>query len=415
MSLFRMPDISLIDPLRNTWRRYGFNTLAAAAALCAVPISIAATESFLAIALMARIVCIVRSRTGTRLPRIFGWWLLWAILELLVWLITSVSRAGLGEIRHLLLIAAMFVVLPVLGSANIRLLVWRGLFVTASLSSIVLCCGFAERAIRFRHVTAAGDPAYYLRTGGLLHHWMIYAVVEVMIFGALLEFWSARPKDRKWLAFALAVNSLGIVFSLTRSLWLACFLLAGAQVASQRPRALWTLPLVALLAFLIAPAPLRQRVADSIDRHYYSNAERVQMWSVGWKMIRQHPLTGVGAGEVERLYPDFAPPGEPLPSYHGHLHNNALQLGSEFGLPVLGAAVLFTVMLARELARRLPDLYCRIGLKGLAGFLMIGMTDYTYGHSLGLILLAYTALSPLLQRTATQVSVFPRRNSQLVA
>jgi O-antigen ligase len=280
----------------------------------------------------------------------------------------------------------------------------------------VLCCGFLARAIRFQQVTAAGDAAYYLRTGGLLHHWMVYAAVEVMIFGALLEFWSERPKDRKWMTLALAVNSLGILCSLTRSLWVACFLLLVAHVAWRRPRALWALPLIPLLVLALAPAPLKQRAVESIDRNYYSNAERIQMWSVGWKMIRQHPLTGIGPGNVERLYPAFVPPGEPLPSYHGHLHNNALQLGAEFGLPVLCAAVWFTVMLAKDLARALPDFYCRIGLMGLAGFLMIGMTDYSYGHSLGLILLAFTALSPLMQKTASQSSAVHRdRKAQLAA
>jgi O-antigen ligase len=174
----------------------------------------------------------------------------------------------------------------------------------------------------------------------------------------------------------LGVNSLGIVFSMTRSLWLACFVLLVAHVTTRRPR-LWALPVIPLLAFLVAPAPLQERFTDSMDRNYYSNPERIQMWRVGWKMTRQHPLAGVGAGNIERLYPEFVPRGEPLPSYHGHLYNNAVQLGAEFGLPVLGAAVLFTVMLARDLTRGLPELDYRIGLKGLAGFLMIGMTDDT--------------------------------------
>jgi hypothetical protein len=167
--------------------------LATAAALCAVPISIAITESLLAVALVARIVygSIPGGPTSASHPPLA----VVGVFELLIWLITSRSRAGLGKIRHHLLIGAMFVLLPVLESPNIRLLIWRGLFAAASLGSIVLCCGFAVRATRFRHLTAVGDPAYYLRTGGLLHHWMVYAVV-VMIFASLLEFWSARPRDR---------------------------------------------------------------------------------------------------------------------------------------------------------------------------------------------------------------------------
>ena len=34
-------------------------------------------------------------------------------------------------------------------------------------------------------------------------------------------------------------------------------------------------------------------------------------------------------------------------------------------------------------------------IAGLAGFLIVGLMDYTYGHSLGLILLSFATLSPL--------------------
>jgi hypothetical protein len=38
---------------------------------------------------------------------------------------------------------------------------------------------------------------------------------------------------------------------------------------------------------------------------------------------------------------------------------------------------------------------CRTALLGVLGFVVAGMFDYTYGHSLGLILLGFVALSPL--------------------
>lgn len=141
-----------------------------------------------------------------------------------------------------------------------------------------------------------------------------------------------------------------------------------------------------------------------MDPDYYSNAERLQMFRVGWKMIRQHPLTGVGPGRVEELYANYLSSAERLPAYHGHLHNNAVELTAEFGIPVTAAALLFLVILCRDLLTRYrlasgrEQLFvCRTSLLAMAGFIATGIFDYTYGHSLGLILLAFAALSPLAQ------------------
>jgi O-antigen ligase len=400
-------DVSWMTFLRSNiggaWRDGRMDALTAGAAICAVPLSIAIAESFLGMALAARIVYAIRYRTRLRFPQVFQWWSVWAVLEVASWLHSPQIRTGIGEMKHLLLIAGLFLVLPSLHHLDDRIAAWRGLFSGASLGSAALVCGFAVRAIRYRHeIAAGGDTAFYLRTGGLLHHWMIYSAVEVLVFGALLEFRSDYPEERWWTTPALAINCLAVCLSLTRALWLACFVLLGVHLLLRRSRLAWALPLLPLLAFFAAPGPLRARMRDSLSPEYFSNAERVQMWAVGWRMIRDKPLAGVGAGQVEQLYTAYLPPGAPVPAYHGHLHDNALQLAAEFGLPVLCAALLCLIALFRDLAkayshaRRRDDRFlCRAALLGTAGFLITGLTDYTYGHALGLIALSFVALAPL--------------------
>jgi O-antigen ligase len=119
-------------------------------------------------------------------------------------------------------------------------------------------------------------------------------------------------------------------------------------------------------------------------------------------MIRQHPLEGVGPGRVEQLYPQYLRAGEPLPAYHGHLHNNVVQIAAQSGIPATAAAMLFAISLAWELwkrqrgaSARSETFLCRAALLGLAGFTAAGMLDYTFGHSLGLILLCFATLTPL--------------------
>jgi O-antigen ligase len=386
-------------------------SLAAAAGFCTVPLSIAVSESFLTIALIFHVARLVRNRTPPDLPRVCWLWLTWAGLEVFSWLHSPSMKAGWGEIRHVLLIASIFIILSVVGRP---LAIWRGIFFTSSIGSIVLVIGALRRMIAYRlEISLATDPSYYVRNGGLLHHWMIYATVEILIFGALLEFLSFYPEERRWAIPVLAIHCLGILFSFTRALWLGCFLIAALHLLWRRSKWIFALPALPIVVFLLAPGVVRSRVIDSSHLDYYSNTERVQMWRVGWKMIREHPVFGVGPGRVEELYTSYLEKGEPVPAYHGHLHNNALQLAAQFGLPVLAAAILWLAILLKDLIRALKAarnrecrFLCRSSLLGIAGFLIAGMTDYTYGHALGLILFSFVAISPLI-RTPVASHVHP--------
>ena len=281
--------------------------LAIGAAVCSAPVSIAISESFLAIGVCWQVARIASYRETPTLPAALWFWLAWACLEVVAWLHSPEPGAGKGEIRHLALIGTLFMTLPSLDRLGERVRVWRVIFVTATFGSATLIVGFLIRLVKHRHELATGgDAAFYLRSGGLLHHWMIYATVEVLVFGALLEFRAAHAEERRWLTVALAVNSLAVLVSLTRCLWLACFIVFALHLAWRRSKWLRVLPAAPLVLALV-PGPVHQRVTESLEPEYYSNAERVQMWRVGWHMIREHPVFGVGPGRVEELYTQYLP------------------------------------------------------------------------------------------------------------
>jgi O-antigen ligase len=238
---------------------------------------------------------------------------------------------------------------------------------------------------------------------------MIYATLEALLFGGLLELRASYPAERWWTVPAIAINCVAVYLSLTRILWLACLLVLGLHLIWRRSKWIWALPVLPVIAVLFAPGPVRDRIAQSFQPGYYSNAERLQMWRVGWKMIQEKPLTGVGPGRVQELYKKYLAPEEPVPAYHGHLHNNALQLAAQFGLPILGAALVFLAALLRDLLhayRCASDhesrFLCRSALLGITGYVAVGMMEYTYGHALGLILLCFVALAPLISARAGQ-------------
>jgi len=367
--------------------------------LCAAPASIAVAEILLGGALLFYLIAVARGQAAVFLPRVFRVWLLWAGLLTVACLSSGSLSSGAGELRHLGLIAALFLLLPALEQEPDRLAVWRGIFVIGSVSSLALVARFVFRLLWYR---GGLDPVVYLRGGGLLHHWMVFATVEVVIFAGLLEFWRYFPEERRWLAPMSVLHAAAILFSLTRTLWLCCLLLLAVDLIWRRSRWIWALPALPCLLFLVAPSAVRTRITDSSQLEYYSNAERLQMLRVGWRMIRHHPLEGVGPGRVEQLYPRYLSAGETLPAYHGHLHNNVVQIAAQSGIPAAEAAALFAICLAWELWKRqraasaASELFlCRAALLGLLVFTAAGMLDYTYGHSVGLILVCFASLTPL--------------------
>ena len=390
------------------WREGRLDTLALAAAIAAVPISIAVSESFLSIALLSRLVQILRRRAAWSVPRVFWFWLAWAGLELVSCAASPEPKAGRGEISHLLLLGALFVVMPALAKPAWAVMTWRGLLLGASLGTLFLIGDVFSRLVYYqRELSVDPDPSLYLRTGGLLNNWMVFGTVEVVVFAGILAFSRTYPEERRFWIPVLALNGVAIVVSLTRMVWVCCFALLEADLFWRRSKWRWAGFLIPLAFFALGPGFLRARVKVSMQPGYYANAERIQMLRVGWKMVREHPLRGAGPGRAGELYRHYLSPADAVPAYHGHLHNNVAQIAAESGLPVAAAALLVLAVLFLEIrkawraavADRDRQFLCRAGVLGLAGFALAGMFDYTYGHSLGLIMVSFASLAPLITGT----------------
>ena len=384
-------------------------------ALWSVPISIAVAEFFLAIAVAARVSQIVRGRERLLLPRCFWFWLVWAAAEIALWALSPQPALGWPEIRHLLLLAAMFVVIPAIGEAANCRIAWEGIFLTSTLSSLFLMGDFISRLFYYhRELRVGGDVGLYLRSGGLLNHWMVFGTVEVMVIAALLEWWQQYPEQRRRWWPVVAINAAAIVVSLTRMVWVTGLALLGIHMARRRTRWIGALPLLPICLYVLAPAAVRSRVRQSFDLAYYSNSERVEMLRVSWKMVREHPWVGVGPGRVDQLYTKYLATGDPVPAWHGHFHNNIAQVAAQFGIPVTLALFLFVAVLFHDLVKacraaenRDQRFVTQTAILALLGYAIAGLFEYTYGHSLGLILLCFAVLRALQPLATKFVSPSP--------
>ena len=191
------------------------------------------------------------------------------------------------------------------------------------------------------------------------------------------------PGTSTTLALAvLAVSCWALLVSRTRNAWLGA--LAGLAVIAllRAPKALWLLPAGLGVILILRPASVIERLtlsdASSRDRYY--------MWQAGLDMIRDKPVFGQGPGMIQATYPAYRWPEAPNP-VTPHLHDNALQIAAERGLPCL-AWWLWLVSAAmgdawRE-ARRGPY---RAGwgavaaLALLTALMVAGLFEYNFGDS----------------------------------
>jgi putative inorganic carbon (hco3(-)) transporter len=200
---------------------------------------------------------------------------------------------------------------------------------------------------------------------------------------------SRSGQGRLLLLAALAVCTAGIFLTGSRGglVGLGAMLLAAVVFAGPvRPQALCLALLLAACALgyfaLAAPAETRQRVTSFTSS---GGTGRVDLWSVAREAARDHPLTGVGAGNFRIIEPAYAAETIALPNVElivdrpKAVHNTPLELLVELG--PIGMALLATIVAAalasclsavRAFAHERAleaELYARGLLVGLIGML----------------------------------------------
>jgi O-antigen ligase/Tfp pilus assembly protein PilF len=178
-------------------------------------------------------------------------------------------------------------------------------------------------------------------------------MLPMMIYGMLFQQGAWRNAARAAFAGAL----LMILLVQTRSVWLALLLtslVAGIFLAfnykylgigkKRRNKLLVAATAVALAglaAIVIIPSGNRlintQRIKSMVELDAGDNPFRLRIWMVTGKMIADHPLRGVGAGNWKLRIPEYFPEQMERKRQLNWLrpHNDALWVLAEKGLPGL--------------------------------------------------------------------------------
>jgi putative inorganic carbon (HCO3(-)) transporter len=380
-------------------------------------ISVTATQAFLAAATVAYLTHLLRSRPTISFPPLKLPLLLFCLTTLNSILWAEHPAGGWVAVRKLVLFLILLLSVNLIASARHLGALFRGLFFVSALAGLV---GIAQFVIQYHSVRYLHhDRVYYYMTltriHGFMGHWMNFGGQQMLVFTALLAFlllsaslakgflagqeW--KGKGLYWLVMAVVATSLVLTF--TRGVWLGCIVATLYLVARWKPRTLWVIPVLLVVAYLAAPAMIRRRV--SLAFHPTDDpalAIRLEMWGAGLRMVREHPWVGVGPENIPQVYTQYLPSGAtPMEGYHGHLHDNLLQLAAERGLPCLAAWLWFMLALGWNILRirgRLSSVrwVADATFAAWLAFLAEGFFEYNFGTSPVLMVFLFLMSTPFV-------------------
>jgi O-antigen ligase len=332
------------------------------------------------------------------------------ILTGLIWLGNSIARrrAG-GELRLPLtwpifgflgvsLLSALFAADPVAGLVELRTSWVPFVFFLACVNTLSLSTSL--RLVRYLAVAGILSclvVSYQVISQGLDHrvhgtmsHYMTFAGLTLAVLLLMLAQLLFRRSARRdaWLLTAAAGLFVALLLTQTRSAWLGLTVGVGLLIWLLDKRALVAVPAVALVVFLLGPAPVKERLRSFGNLRDVSAVERLYMWRSGVAMALDNPLTGVGPGNVRRAYPSYKHVDDPWLEHRRftHLHSNVIQMAAERGLLGLATWTALWVAFLFAGARRYYELGgdVRIQLRGFRGDQSDGVRDGTglrYGAS----------------------------------
>jgi O-antigen ligase len=359
------------------WAMLGF--------VAALQVSIAASNILLALTGLLWLALVISRRERIDVPAMFWPLALYGALSLLAAAFSIDPDKSLRDSKQLLL----FAVVPL----AYRLLAGRRALVAID---VVISVAALSAAIGIVQFGILKWDDLQQRPQGALGMYMTYSgqlMLVACLAVARVLFWK---RDRLWPAIVLPALLVALATTASRNAWVGACTGIALLLLMRDLRLIGLLPVVAAVFIALAPAQLTDRFyamfqlresarqTATTEASVRSNQDRIAMIRSGFRIIKDHPLTGVGPDMVMDVYPVYRDKLA-VNQLNPHLHNVPLQIAAERGLPALAVWLTFVFVLFRDFIRRRRHTTVRFlpnaGLAIVAAMLSAGMFEYNFGDS----------------------------------
>ena len=398
-------------------------TVIAVLAAALIHVSIAASQIMLGVGLLL----LLLFRQKLEFPRIWIPLAAFFFWTALADVLSPEPRGGRAQIRKFFI----FFFIHLLYGVFVRqfekvFYVIAGWAITATASGLWSLVQFVSK---YEHAKKTGENFYVTYTGhritGFESHWMTFGALQLSVLSLLLAQWFFSSRRLPvWAYFSTVILSTAILLGWTRGIWLAAVSAVIYLVWCWKPRMTLAIPVLGVLAFLVAPAGTRDRLVSLVAPHGEtdSNEHRFVTFETGFQMVKAHPWFGIGPEQIGRQFNSYVPASvhRPLPvGYYGHLHNIYLQYAAERGIPgllmmlwLIGMTVHDCVRAIAQAGRqRSQELFLLHGTIAVTiGVLVGGLLEYNLGDSEVLMMfvcvvaLGYTAVHNVTARAVNGFS-----------
>jgi O-antigen ligase len=347
--------------------------------VAALQVSIALAQILLTGMLVSWVLWRVRERARPSAPGFFVPLAAYAGLTLTSSLFSVDPTASLVDSRQLLLLAIVPAVYDIARGPR-----------AATVVDVVISVGAASAVFGIVQYGVLHYDNLGQRPQGTLTHYMTYSGVLMLVIAAATARLVFGSRDRMWPALVMPALVVALALTFTRNAWIGACVAVGLLFVLKDFRLTALLPVVLASLFVLAPEGLVNRLTSTFNAQDPANQDRFAMIEVGARMVRDHPLTGVGPNMVPEVYalyrPDYA-----VNETNPHLHNVPLQIAAERGLPALVVWMWFVGAASLALLRVFRSAHAEgsaekralasAALASMAAMLAAGLFEYNFGDS----------------------------------
>jgi hypothetical protein len=304
---------------RRPARGLGSAELALLACAAALPVSLAAGQTLLALAALLWFYVLLRGEGRVAWPRglLIGLLLLFAG----EWLACFVNRVP-GHLVDPLRKHGVLLAMPILAVVARRdpVLYRRSIAVAAVVAAIVAVYAMWQHGsgvdlLRERVLEPRGNG--FMATGCFSHH-LSYGGSAMLAFLAAAGLAAGGERWRGLPLVLLVPLAGGLLWCYARSAWAGTFvglLVLVLARRGRRPVALIAIGLLAVLGILVVDSSVRARLGETFAMS--EPPPRLLLFKTSLRMLADHPL-GIAPGRFSELFPVYRVPGRYLSTVHAH-------------------------------------------------------------------------------------------------